>query len=344
MASVPTGKNEPTKFNYTTGTVTKRNYIQKRQGLRAEEHHSYGGLIVEVDSDGCWFVRQLTADSRNRIYDLDVLVENGKVTTGHTVEAITWGDVHVIQGDPTVRKLAWGEGQMLDALKPKFQFIHDMMVMAARGHHDIGNPHKFFEHFIEGTDSVEDEVRACSDFLHEASRAYCKTVVVDSNHDRMVERWLREADYKVDPPNAVFFLEAQLAKYHAIASQDYGFHMVEYLLRKLECPEEVQFLRADESFITCRGVLGGIENGMHGHHGPSGARGTPRNLSRSGRRANTCHVHAAGIIDELYTGGTCSLMDMGYNVGLSAWSHTQIVTYPNGKRALVTMWQGKWRA
>lgn len=344
MQSIASGKHEPTKFNYTTGTVTKRNYIQKRQGLRAEEHHSYGGLLVEVDADGRWFVRQLMADGRNRIYDLGLLAENGKVTTGHSVEAITWGDTHVIQCDPEVRQLAWGPGQMLDTLDPRHQFIHDMMVMAARGHHDISNPHKSFEHYVNGTDTVEAEVQACSGFLHEAQREGCKTVVVDSNHDRMFERWLREADYRRDPPNAIYHLKSQLAKYTAIAMGDAQFHSVEHALRQAGCPKEVRFLREDESFITCRDIRGGIENGMHGHHGIGGARGSPRQFARLGRPSNTCHIHACGIEDDVFTGGTCSMMDMGYNVGPGAWSHTHIVTYKNGRRALITMWQGKWRA
>jgi len=38
MESVPTSKHEPAKFNYTTGTLTMRNYIQKGAGLKAEFH------------------------------------------------------------------------------------------------------------------------------------------------------------------------------------------------------------------------------------------------------------------------------------------------------------------
>ena len=38
---------EATKFNYSTGTVTQRNYIAKKEGLKAEFHHQYGALIVD---------------------------------------------------------------------------------------------------------------------------------------------------------------------------------------------------------------------------------------------------------------------------------------------------------
>lgn len=344
MESIPSGKNEPTKFNYTTGTITKRNYIQKTAGLKAEGHHCYGGLIVEVDSEGRWFVRQLMADSKNRVWDWDRMVENGQVSTGHHLEAITWGDAHVIQMDPMVRELAWGEGGVLDELRPRHQFIHDMMVMAARGHHEIRNPHKLFEHFVAGTDTVESEVQACAAFLHEIQRDFCTTVVVNSNHDEMVERWLREADYRQDPPNALFFLQAQLAKYRALAEDDRDFHLVEHLLREAGCDKAVKFLREDESYITCRDAQGGIENGNHGHLGPNGARGSPSNLRRLARKQNTCHTHGAGIKDELFTGGTSSLMDMGYNKGPGNWSHSHILTYQPGTRSIVTMWQGKCKA
>lgn len=35
---------------------------------------------------------------------------------------------------------------------------------------------------------------------------------------------------------------------------------------------------------------------------------------------------------------------MGYNKGPSSWSHSHVVTYPNGKRAVVTMRGTRWRA
>jgi len=349
MQSVAMMKADGAKFIYTTGTVTQLNYIQKRVGIKAEFHHSYGALMVEVDAQGRWFVRQLNADGKGRIYDLDRLVEEGKVTVGHAVEAINWGDAHVVQMDPTVRKLCWGKDGMLDTLKPRYQFMHDLVDFRSRNHHEIGNPHIQFERFVERQDSVRWEMEETAKFLEEANREWCKTVVVDSNHDNALTRWLREVDYRRDPLNALFFLRCQLRKYESIDQGDKKFHMVEYVLRDMiGCPKDVRFLREDESFIICRssreGGAGGIECGMHGHLGPNGQRGSPQNLSRMGRRANTGHTHSAGSIDGLYTAATCSLLDVGYNRGPSSWSHTMIVTYKNGKRALVTLFRGAWRA
>jgi hypothetical protein len=198
---------------------------------------------------------------------------------------------------------------------------------------------------IAGRDSVEGEMESVAKFIiDDADREFCEMVVVDSNHDNALSKWLREADYRTDPANALFFLTCQKRQYEAIAEQDGWFHLIEWVLRDKRVPDSIRFLREDESFIICGSEHGGIECGMHGHLGPNGARGTPWNLAKIGRKANTGHTHSAGIRDGLYTAGTCSVMDMGYNSGPSSWSHTLVLTYPNGKRALVTMWHGAYRA
>jgi hypothetical protein len=48
-------------------------------------------------------------------------------------------------------------------------------------------------------------------------------------------------------------------------------------------------------------------------------------------------------MDGAYGAGVTGKLDMKYNKGPSSWSHSHIVTYPNGMRAIVTMWDGRWR-
>lgn len=345
MASVASGKYEATKFNYTTGTITQRNYIQKREGLRAEKQHSYGGLIVEATPRG-WYVRQLSGDDKGSICDLDIIAENGRVRSAPVVEDITWGDIHVTHLDPMVRRLAWEEGGILDALRPNSQHFHDILTFQPRSHWDVKDPHKMFLRWVEQTESVRSECVQVRDFLHLVQRRWCKNWVVDSNHDEMLERWLREADYRRDPVNARFFLKLQERKYQALEERDEKFHLLEWVLRELGAPEDTTFLREDESHVICRGTSmpDGIETGMHGHLGINGMRGSPRQFARMGRAANTCHTHSAGIEDDVYTGGTSSLLRLEYMHGPSSHSHSFIVTYKNGRRAIVTMWNEGYRA
>lgn len=346
MQSVASGKGEGTKMLYTTGTVTKRNYIQKKAGQTAQFHHGYGAVLVEVNSKGNWWVRQLNADSSGTIYDLDVKVRNSRVTTGHRVEAITWGDIHARQVAPEVKRVA---GEMLDALKPKYQFMHDVLDFRARNHHDRDDGHKMFEKWVGEVEDwhVVEEIREAAELVGHYSRPTTQTIVVNSNHDQALKRWLNEADFRRDPANALFFLKANVAIYEAILARDKSFDVFEWAMRRamgVFYDQRVRFLKEDESFITCHDANGGIENGNHGHRGPNGMRGNPLAFARMGRKQNIGHLHTSGIYDGTYVAGTSSLMDLGYNRGPSSWSWSHIVTYANGKRAMITMYGNQWRA
>ena len=348
LGSVSNARTERSKQIMTTGTVTMRNYLQRSAGLKAEHHHVYGGLLVEVDSDGRWFVRQLNADNRGTIYDLELKAEGGKVEVGYWCEAINWGDVHVGVTDPTVRNLAWAEGGMIDVLRPKFQFSHDTVDFHARNKYAVKNPHLMYERYIAGVDNVRVEMERVVEHLHWSSRPWCQTIVVDSNHDNGIEHWLRTSDYRDDPVNAEYFLELQSAKYAAIKREagasippSQRHHVVEDALRRVGCPESVRFLRPDDPFLICRGRIS-CEN--HGHTGPNGGRGSPEQFAQMAHRMNVGHFHYPAIIDGLFVAGTSSLLDLEYTRGPSSWSHSHIVTYRNGKRAIVTIFDGKWRA
>ncbi len=344
MQSIPSGKNEPTKFNYTTGTVTKRNYIQKKEGLKADFHHQYGGLLVEVDPEGRWFVRQVTADSKGVLCDKDVRVSaDGEITTGNRVRGINWGDIHTATLDPEVARLAWGDGGMMDTLHPQYQFMHDILDFRARNPHVArrGEVHERFRSFVQGHDSVEEEVEGVANFLIKTRRDWCKTIVVNSNHDNFMTRWLREADYRLDPLNAVFFLECQLHLFKSIAADpNASSNLLRWTIERMNgIDENVRFLNEDESF-----VIDNVEYGLHGHNGPNGAPGTPTNHARMGRRISRGHEHATGIFENTFTSGLSGTNDQGYNHGPSSWSPSHIVAYENGMRAIYTMWQGKWCA
>jgi len=345
MESVAQMKGTGAKLNYTTGTVTQRNYLQRKAGLKAEFHHVYGGLIVEVDEDGTWFVRQLSADSDGVFQDFDTIATPEGVTHGHPVECINWPDLHydAIDDDWLV-DLFWVQpGNVLDTLNPSTQVFNDCLDFRSRNHHDRKNTHLNFRKFFEDKDNVSNECEELALFFNkDAWRPHVKSIVVESNHDTALEKWLNEEDYRDDPENAIFFLTWQLAVYTAIANRDNNFHLLREVLNSYALLDNFVFLDEDDSYVICP-EHGGIELGMHGHLGANGARGGVVNLSKIGRRANVGHMHSAAIRDGLYVAGTCA-MNPDYAKGPSSWSISFIVTYPNGKRAMVTCWEGKWRA
>lgn len=349
MRSIATMQGEGTKLNYTTGACTLMNYIQKKEGLKAEHHHRYAALIVEVDHTGFWSVRQIGFSKNKKdgvLQDLDVVVKDGAVTTGNPVEAITWGDLHATCAEPWVVEKSL---EMLDLLKPKYQFLHDIMEGVSINRHMVKNhpqPHQYFDRWLRGFHRVDEELKETRKVVERYLRPWCQTIVPDSNHDGWwLKSWLAKYDYRYDPANAELFLKLQAFMYGEIRKgkmpRDVNITERALVNEAGLQPGVVKFLLPDESFIICGRK---IECGMHGHLGVNGAQGTPASLAKIGRRANIAHTHSAGIYDGLYVAGTTSKLRWDYNHGPSSWTHSHIVTYPNGLRTIVTMYQGKWRA
>lgn len=336
MESVPAG--DEAKMVYTTGTVTKRNYVQKKAGLKAELHHTYGALLVEVDDEGRWFARQINADGNGDFYDLTTRVRKGEISEDHAAKAVVWGDIHHAQLDPVNDALNWDRGGILDELSPDYQLMHDVMDFAGPSHHAVKNPHEMYRRYINGNMDVSKEVRNLCTFLKRANRDWCQTVVVHSNHDDHLERWLQEQNGLKDPINAKFWLKMNG---EALQRIDEGRPVegLQMAVRKTDHTTPGRFLQQDESFRVA-----GIECGIHGHAGPNGSRGTPKNLSKIGDKAITGHTHTASIIDGVYTVGMSGVLNPEYVKGPSSWSTTHCVIYPNGKRALITVKDGYWAA
>jgi hypothetical protein len=358
MESVASLADEATKFNYSTGAVTMRNYIQKRAGILGERRHNYGGLIVEVDCKGNWYVRQLHIGRDNEVYDIGPRGFRAVRVTGTKVEvikanappdqtwmeAITFGDIHAAEMDVDVRELGWSKGGFLDQLAPRRQFWHDVFSMRSRGHHDIKSFHQMYRKFALGEDNVEDEMQVTADFLTEAHREWCEAYVVRSNHDRHLDRWLDEADPKRDLLNARYYNRLQERTLKAFDEGDADFMVLEFALRTAGIPAAIAFLGEDDSKVICRQAPGGgIECALHGDLGPNGSRGSTRALTKLGRAATKCHDHTARIMGPVYSAGACSL-DFPYMKGPNAHSVSHVPAWINGTRQVITFWAGKFRA
>jgi hypothetical protein len=367
LASVPRMKHLPPKQIMTTGAVTKPNYIPKKAGIKASFHHIYGAVLVEIDADGDFFCRHLIADDTGTFFDLDRKVEAGQVSQGHRLKCLTPGDVHVAGVDPTTARAVFGvwptdemeldtserswervwdgdneNPSMLDILRPEHLFIHDVLDFRARNHHNINDPHDRFNLWVSGRESVGNEVREVSLFLHYLSENNPDTqvYVVDSNHDQALSKWLKTADYRTDPVNALFFLRNQTACYEAMDRRDRSFSVFKHAVTSdpnFDC-SRVRFLREDKDPI----VIGGVEHSNHGHRGPNGARGGVASLSKVGGKMTIGHVHSPAILDGLCASGMSCLIDMGYNAGPTGWSPTLTGQYENGKRTLITLVGAKW--
>ncbi len=348
LQSIATPKHLPCKMMYTTGTVTKANYIQQKSGQKAEFHHVFGALVAEVNDQGDWFVRQLVADSdTGEFQDLETIYTPSGVRENCNVLAIQYGDLHAENRDTVVYDATFAPGGMLDKLKPSYQFAHDSLDFSKRNHHNIKDTLFRYRLQVEydGRDLVEDDIKLCAKQFMDMQRDWCQTVVVESNHDLALLKWLKDSNPKEDNVwNAMYYHKCQARVLQAILDKEHNFSIFEWCCMQADTRIKARFLRTDESFVICPDQGGGIECGQHGHNGANGSRGSPKAFTTFCTRINTGHTHSASIIDNVYTAGVKAKLDMGYNIGASSWSHSDIITYPNGKRTIITFKNGQWRA
>lgn len=339
LRSIATPSNRMAKVLTSTGAVTVPNYNDARVGKLAEFHHSQSAVIVEVDG-GFFALRHLHFDKKTgTVTDLNVRWDKAGSAVAPPAEALALGDVHVDYADPTVLQATFGAGGLVPLLKPKRIIYHDLLdAYAVNGHHK-GNPFNAIAKRKAGKDDARAEVMRAIEFVKERTPKGCEAVVVSSNHDDMLRRWIVNADWKEDSTNAEFYLETAL---HMVRSAHIGKGGTEYpspfpyWLKKFA--PDVRVLGGDESLVVC-----GVELGMHGDRGPNGSRGSARNLRRIGVRSIIGHSHSPEIAEGCYQTGTSTRLRLEYNSGPSSWLNAHVVLNADGKRQLVIIVDGRFR-
>lgn len=344
MRSVPSMPDEATKFNWTTGTVTQRNYIQKKEGIVAEQGHEYGAVLVGVDSDGNWYTRFINIGSDDEVMDIGpdgytgVLVQGGIVTADvHVTGYVYWGDIHVAEADPQAIKLAFGPGGMLDQLRPEHQFMGDVFSMRSSSHHEWRDFHTRYKRRAEKQNSVLQELRQTADFLTMSERDFCVTHVLASNHHDHLEKWLNDFDFRQDLDNAKLFCWYNYHLLDAIDRGDEEFDLLAFAMKEHGAPDTVDFLPRNRSYVCY-----GAENSLHGDEGANGARGSTKALTKLGRPTNKGHDHQAAKMGPVMSAGAMSL-DFDYMSGPGSHSISHIIGYLNHERTIVTFWKNKFR-
>lgn len=347
LEAVPSMKGAHPPIVMTTGAVTVPNYIPKKAGLKAEFHHVLGATIVEVDDGGRFWARSINADRNGDFQDLDVVVSAGAIRPGNRVKAIVWGDIHCPTVAPAMLQELWGDqaGSMMEALRPEIQVFHDLLAFEMTSRHVEGDPLHRAQMVAQGTSSIEGQVKQGAEFLRATERPWCRSVVVESNHDERLLRWAKRDVDRNDTENVAYWHAANLAILLALSSGDAEFNLVRHCLRQADPHrlDTIDFIPVGGSLAICQDT-GGIEIGMHGHNGPNGARGTPTGFARMASRLTIGHMHSPQIHDGVYIAGITGALDQGYNRGPSAWLHAHVVHYANGKRTLIIHSEdGRWK-
>jgi hypothetical protein len=361
LESVPSlDPDKPARQIMTTGSVTTPKVIPRKAGVKSIFDHIMGFLVVEIDDEGVVHCRQVNAEDDGSFFDLDHRVENGVVTTtSDSVRGIVFGDVHRAKLDRSneedviasfgfdPKSNMWGDESLVTHLHPKDVYFHDLHDAGPDNHHNWDDIGMAVELAARRMHTVEDEIRADGEFLRTFREFHPEPAikVVESNHDIMLDRWIKEARYR-DGFNVLFGLHlekaqltwrTQVAKALDARETPPKFSLLEYAIREFQ-PDlaDIEWLYDGDSHVVLD-----VELGHHGFRGANGARSSTVGYSRMGRKIMTGDPHSPAILGGTYRVG-CMGRKHGYNKGPSGWSVTHGILYENGKRALVTIQHGRY--
>jgi hypothetical protein len=337
LKAVPVSNSTLPHFMMTTGAITVGNYksdmyMSQRTAYIAEHDHVLGAVIVEVVDDKRYHFRQIQSDSKGAFYDLGVRYTPTECIKVQP-EAFVLGDWHAGETDPGAKK-AWFDVSKLT--NPKRILLHDAFDGISINHHERNYKLLKAKRAENNQLSLQNELSILSSDIQEIAQLTDEVVVVKSNHDQFLERYLQEAKYVDDPQNHRIALQLALQVLDGNDPLKYAVNQI--LGSDSKTKSKVRWLSIDNDYR-----VEGIQCGAHGHLGANGARGSIEAMETAYGSSVTGHSHTPQILRGAWCVGTSSYLKLDYNKGASSWLHSSCLIYPGGSRQLINCIDGEWR-
>ena len=317
LDTIPALEGYEPKILLTTGAVTKKNYSDSKEGKKGDFHHVFGFVIVEIKDKNVFIPRQVTATSSGSFSDLIYNVRDGKVKKINSISYANLGDKHIGDHCPIVESQ---QRKWLDYFNPKATMVHDIFNGASVNHHEENDPIKKYYLEQTGQNSIKREIEVMMDWI-ESMKKY-NLVIVSSNHNDWLDRYIKRKDWRHDVKNAMEFME--YAKILMSGKAVKG--IVAYLIDE-RFGESVKTLSRNESFR-----ISNIELAQHGDVGANGSRGGIMQFKRLSTKMDVCDSHVPRRLDGVMYVGKSKKLRVGYNIGASSWRNADIICHKDGKR------------
>jgi hypothetical protein len=329
MRVVPNSNTHTPKVLMSTGACTQPNYHNNSWGTKALLDHQYGAIVVDVVDEKFFHYRQLRANNNGVFYDLGVRYDGNKTPRKERADALVMGDYHCAQVSEDV--LA-AHKQLIKEVNPKNLVLHDFFDGVSISHHTDGRIIEMTRRV--GNESLEKELYECGHHLqtlHELNPSM-KLVIVKSNHDEVIDRWLEEGRFLREPHNMQLGLYLAEQKIKGVDPLKAG---IEKVYGKV--PGVVWLTRDDDYRVR------GYQLANHGDLGPNGARGSVRGLEQACGKSIVGHRHTPEIFRKLFVVGVSTPLRLSYNRGPSSWMNTSALLHPNGEPQLINFIEGKYK-
>lgn len=335
MEMIPVLEGNKPKMMLTTGAVTLKNYTDSKAGKKGEFHHTFGFVVVEIKDNDTFFVRQVTADDKSGSFtDLIYRVENNEVSKINSIEGIVLGDLHCGHHDDIV--LTQTEKFMYH-IKPKHVVLHDVFDGDSINHHTIKDPFVQYGKEVNGTNDLSIELDNMMKILKKF-KDFENVIIVRSNHDDFLDRWLKNEDWKKQPTfkNAPLYMElsSKLLKQHAKFNNNVKGVIPELINENF--PNFITLGRSSSYKIK------GYECGLHGDIASNGTRGSIENFRKLNTKMIVGHMHSPGRKDGVMVVGTSTKLRVGYNLGPSSWLQSHIIIHHDGRAQHINFINGQF--
>lgn len=342
MKTVAMSHVDPSAIITTTGCITNPVYTDTKQGEKAAFNHSFGAIVIEQDGDDFHY-RVLHIDRKGELYDLDRVYSGKFMAPVRAIPALIVGDEHIFSIDPSVTTATFSDpDSIVNKLRPEVIVRHDSLDFYSGSHHHKHNVFTNYAKHHSGADDIASELRLTIDYISRTTPDFSKSVIVSSNHNEHLLRWLNECNPKTDHRNARLYHELMYLMLGKTTMGESGtVHPDPFALwtkHNYQSTDHIEFLSSFESF-----KIKGIELSMHGHAGANGARGNIVGFSKLGLKTVTGHSHSPQIFGGAYSVGHSCRSKLEYNGGPSSWAQCHVIIYDNGKRTPIFIKNGKWK-
>lgn len=361
MEMIPVLESAKPKMMLTTGACTESNYTDSKAGKKGEFHHMLGFVIVEIHDDETYHMRQVTADDDGNFNDLyynvkfegklepiifeDLLdkscwirshcgaqpyewVGESIITKNKEIEACILGDLHYGHHDPKLLKKTF---KLMKKLTPKHVVLHDVFDGYSISHHTMKDPFVQYAMEVHGTNDLKKEIDEMMVGL-KPFKKFENVVIVRSNHDDFLDRWLKNGDWKKQPTykNSPLYME-----YSGILLRQYADNpgnvkgVIPELINR-EFPNFITLGRRDSYRVL------DWELGQHGDVGSNGSRGSLVQFRKLNTKIIVGHYHSPGRKDGALAVGTTTKLRVGYNDGPSSWAQSHVIIHKDGKAQHIT--------
>lgn len=335
MKTLLTDKVECPIFAYQTGSVSVPNYSHTKSGLKAKQNHSYSAIYVDISD--VTHLRVINGDENGDIYDISGVYTPEKKSPLTHIEALITGDEHAVFMSEHVKSATYTNAdQMVNVLKPKLIVRHDVLDFYSSSHHHEQNFLLKYTKRKNNTDDVKAELDKTCAHIIDTTPTWQKNVIVSSNHNDHLDKWLSLYDPKLDITNAKVYFGIM---YTMLDNIDKGIPTTafESYFKTFFKDYCIEFAKRDEEYL-----IGGIDVSYHGDRGGNGTRGSAAQFARAKHNLVIGHSHSPKIEKGVFQVGT-STSRLEYSVGLTSWANTHCIIHQNGTRQLLTILEGKWR-